>query len=197
MSGATEEALPELWLVRHGETEWSRLGRHTGRTDIRLTEVGRAQAGAVADELAAHEFSMVLSSPLSRALDTARLAGFAERVETTDDLLEWHYGADEGLTTLEIRRERPGWTVWRDGPKDGESAEAVAARVDRVIARVRAGDGDALVFAHGHVLRVLAARWLGEPPTEGRLYALGTATLSVLGWERDTPVIERWNVPCE
>jgi broad specificity phosphatase PhoE len=193
----TEDARPELWLVRHGETEWSRLGRHTGRTDVPLTEVGRAQASAVSDELAGHEFTLVLSSPLSRAFDTARLAGFADRVETSDDLLEWDYAADEGLTTIEIRRERPGWTVWRDGPKDGETAQAVAKRVDRVIARVRAGDGDALVFAHGHVLRVLAARWLGEPPTEGRRYALGTATLSVLGWERETPVIERWNVPCD
>src|SRR5688572_23796931 len=191
-----DDSGPELWLVRHGETEWSRLGRHTGRTDIPLTEAGRGQATAVARKLSGHEFAMVLSSPLARALDTARLAGFGDRVETTDDLLEWDYGADEGLTTAEIRRERPGWTVWRDGPKDGETAADVGTRVDRVVERVRAADGDVLVFAHGHVLRVLAARWLGEPPTEGRLYALSTATVSVLGWERETAVIERWNEAC-
>jgi broad specificity phosphatase PhoE len=183
-----------MWLVRHGETEWARLGRHTGRTDIPLTDLGREQATAVAARLAGRAFGLVLSSPLSRALETARLAGFAERVETTDDLLEWDYGADEGLTTPEIRLDRPGWTVWRDGPKDGESAAQVADRVDRVIARVRAkAPGDALVFAHGHVLRVLAARWLDEPPTKGGAFALSTATLSILGWERERPVIERWN----
>ena len=186
----------ELWLVRHGETEWSSLGRHTGRTDIPLTETGRAQARSVQRKLAGHAFALVLSSPLSRALETARLAGFADQVETTDDLLEWDYGADEGRTTADIRLERPGWTVWRDGPLDGETADEVAVRVDRVIARVRAVDGNVLVFAHGHVLRILAARWLGEPPTEGRLYALSTATVSVLGWERETAVIERWNEAC-
>jgi probable phosphoglycerate mutase len=191
-----DDSGPELWLVRHGETEWSRLGRHTGRTDIPLTEAGRAQAAAVARKLSGHEFAMVLSSPLARALDTARLAGFGDRVETTDDLLEWDYGADEGLTTKQIRRERPGWTVWRDGPKDGETADEVAERVDRAIERVRSATGDVLVFAHGHVLRLLAARWLGEPPTEGRLFALSTATVSVLGWERETAVIERWNEAC-
>jgi broad specificity phosphatase PhoE len=191
-----DDPRPELWLVRHGETEWSRLGRHTGRTDLPLTDAGRAQARSVARKLAGHEFELILSSPLSRALETARLAGFADRVETTDDLLEWHYGADEGLTTKKIREGRPGWTVWRDGPRDGESAVDVAARVDRVIERVRAAEGDVLVFAHGHVLRVLAARWLDEPPTEGRLYALSTATVSVLGYERETAVIERWNEAC-
>ena len=186
----------ELWLVRHGETEWSSLGKHTGRTDIPLTEVGRAQARTVARKLAGHDFALVLSSPLSRALETARLAGFAGQVETTNDLVEWNYGADEGRTTAEIREARAGWTVWRDGPLGGETADEVGARVDRVITRVRAVDGDVLVFAHGHVLRVLAARWLGEPPTEGRLYGLSTATVSVLGWERETAVIERWNEAC-
>ena len=191
-----DDPRPELWLVRHGETEWSKLGRHTGRTDLALTEAGKRQARAVARKLEGHSFTLVLSSPLSRALDTARLAGYAAEVETTDDLLEWDYGADEGRTTADIRIDRAGWTVWRDGPLDGETADEVAARVDRVIERVRAADGDALVFAHGHVLRVLAARWLGEPPTEGRLYALSTATVSVLGWERDTAVMERWNEAC-
>jgi broad specificity phosphatase PhoE len=192
-----DEDRPRLILVRHGETEWSRTGRHTGRTDVPLTERGREQARAVADELADFAFVEVLSSPLSRALDTARLAGYGDRVETTDDLLEWDYGADEGRTTAEIRGDRPGWTIWRDGPEAGETPDQVAERVDRVIARVRVAPGDVLAFAHGHVLRVLAARWIGEPPTEGRLYALSTATLSILGWERETAVIERWNQPCE
>ena len=189
-------APPRLWLVRHGETEWSRPGQHTSRTDVPLTELGRRQAAGVARKLAGHEFALVLSSPKSRALDTARLAGFGDRVETTDDLLEWDYGEDEGRTTPEIRAERPGWTVWADGPLGGETADEVAARVDRVIARVREADGDVLVFAHGHVLRVLAARWIGEPPSEGRFFELVTATVSVLGWERETPTIERWNEAC-
>jgi broad specificity phosphatase PhoE len=188
-----ERARPSLWLVRHGETEWARLGKHTGRTDIPLTELGRSQAAAVARRLAGHAFAAVLSSPLSRALDTARLAGFGDEVRTDDDLLEWDYGLDEGLTTAEIRVDRPGWTVWRDGPSGGEPIEAVAARVDRVIERARAADGDTLVFAHGHVLRVLAARWIDQPPSEGRLFALSTATVSVLGWEREQPVFQRWN----
>jgi broad specificity phosphatase PhoE len=187
---------PRLWLVRHGETEWSRSGQHTGRTDIPLTELGRAQAAGVARKLADHEFALVLSSPKVRALETARLAGFGDRVETTDDLLEWDYGEDEGRTTPEIRTDRPGWTIWADGPRGGETADEVGARVDRVIARVREADGDVLVFAHGHVLRVLAARWLGESPSEGRFFELGTATVSVLGWERETPTIERWNEAC-
>lgn len=191
--GTTEIDRPRLWLVRHGETEWARLGRHTGRTDIPLTDRGRAEATALATRLAGRQFARVLSSPLSRALDTARLAGFGDRVETDDDLLEWDYGADEGRTTPEIRGERPTWSLWRDGPKHGETAEQVEARVDRVIVRVREGSGDALVFAHGHVLRVLAARWLDEPPTNGRVFALSTATLSILGWEREQAVIERWN----
>ncbi len=191
-----DDSQPELWLVRHGETEWSRLGRHTGRTDIPLTEAGRAQAAAVARKLSGHDFAMVLASPLSRALDTAHLAGFGHRVEPADDLMEWDYGEAEGRTTPEIRQEHPGWSIWRDGPKGGETAGQVAERIDRVIARVREADGDVLVFAHGHVLRILAARWLGEPPTEGRLYALSTATVSVLGWERETAVIERWNEAC-
>jgi broad specificity phosphatase PhoE len=188
------DSAPKLWIVRHGETTWARLGRHTSRTDIRLTARGRAEGAGVGRRLAGHEFGLVLSSPMSRALDTARLAGFGDRVEVTDDLLEWDYGADEGRTTPEIRAERPGWTIWRDGPKDGETARRVTARVDRVIARVLAGKGDALAFAHGHVLRALTARWLGLPVRDGRLFELGTATISVLGWEREQRVIERWNV---
>jgi broad specificity phosphatase PhoE len=191
-----EDAPPRLWLVRHGETEWSKAGKHTSRTDVPLTELGERQAAAVARKLAGHGFALVLSSPKVRAFDTARLAGFGDRVETTDDLLEWDYGEDEGHTTPEIRADRPGWTVWADGPLGGETADAVAARVDRVTARVREADGDVLVFAHGHVLRVLAARWIGESPSEGRFFELGTATVSVLGWERETPTIERWNEAC-
>ena len=188
------DSAPKLWIVRHGETTWARLGRHTSHTDIRLTARGRVEGAAVGRRLAGHEFGLVLSSPMSRALDTARLAGFGDRVEVTDDLREWDYGADEGRTTPEIRAERPGWTIWRDGPKEGETARHVAARVDRVIARVRAGKGNALAFAHGHVLRALTARWLGLPVRDGRLFELGTATISVLGWEREQRVIERWNV---
>jgi broad specificity phosphatase PhoE len=189
----TDRERPCVWLVRHGETEWAKLGKHTGRTDIPLTELGRTQAGAVARRLSAHPFAAVISSPLSRALDTARLAGFGDRVTTTPDLLEWDYGADEGRTTPEIREDRPGWTIWTGGPEEGETIDEVATRVDRVIERARAIDGDTLAFAHGHVLRIMAARWIGEPPTEGRLFALSTATVSVLGWEREQPVIQRWN----
>jgi broad specificity phosphatase PhoE len=185
--------LPRMWLVRHGETEWARLGRHTGRTDIPLTELGREQATSVAARLAGRPFALVLSSPLSRALDTARLAGFADQVQTDDDLLEWDYGADEGRTTPEIRVDRPSWSIWDDGPDAGETIDEVAARADRVVGVAREQPGDVLVFAHGHVLRVLAARWLGLPPASGRLFALSTATLSILGWEREAAVIERWN----
>ena len=184
---------PKLWIVRHGETTWARLGRHTSRTDVPLTSRGREDARRIGALLAERDFTLVLSSPKRRALETAMLAGFASRVELSEDLLEWDYGADEGLTTPQIRADRPGWTIWRDGPRDGETARHVAARVDRVIARVRAAPGDALVFAHGHVLRALTARWLQLPVRDGRLFELDTATVSVLGWEREQPVIERWN----
>jgi len=185
---------PKLWIVRHGETTWARLGRHTSRTDVPLTSRGRADARRIAAVVSGHAFALVMSSPKRRALETARLAGFGDQVELSDDLLEWDYGADEGLTTPAIRADRPGWTIWRDGPRDGETARHVAARVDRVIARVRAAPGDVLVFAHGHVLRALTARWLDLPVRDGRLFELDTATVSVLGWEREQPVIERWNV---
>jgi broad specificity phosphatase PhoE len=183
----------KLWIVRHGETTWARLGRHTSRTDVPLTTAGRADARRIGRRLPASAFGLVMSSPKRRALDTARLAGFADRVEVTDDLLEWDYGADEGRTTSEIRADRPGWTIWSDGPREGETARHVAARVDRVIARARAHAGYTIAFAHGHVLRALAARWLDLPVRDGRLFELGTATISILGWEREQPVIERWN----
>jgi broad specificity phosphatase PhoE len=187
---------PNAWLVRHGETEWARLGRHTGRTDIPLTDAGRRQALDVRSKLEGHRFALVLSSPLSRALDTARLAGFGDVVEVDPDLAEWDYGAWEGLTTPQIRETIPGWTIWANGARDGETPAQVARRCDRVITRVRAAAGDVLLFGHGHLLRVFTARWLELAPSEGRHFALATATVSVLGWERETPVVERWNERC-
>jgi broad specificity phosphatase PhoE len=184
---------PEILLVRHGETEWSRTGQHTGRTDIPLTEAGRRQGEAVRTRLAGREFARVLSSPLSRALETCRLAGYGEQAELRDELLEWDYGSYDGITTKEIRETVPGWTVWHDGSPDGESAADVGARVDPVVAELRALDGDALLFAHGHVLRVLAARWVELAPEHGAHLALGTASVSVLGYERETPTIWLWN----
>ncbi len=189
-------ARPRAWLIRHGETEWARDGRHTGRTDVPLTELGRSQAVAAGRKIAGQAFAAVFSSPLSRALETARIAGFGDRVELLDDLREWDYGEDEGRTTPEIRGDRPDWSIWGEGPRDGETVDEVGARADRVIARVFASDGDVLCFAHGHVLRILAARWLELPAVDGRLFALSTATVSVLGWEREAPVIQRWNEAC-
>ncbi len=183
----------EVVFVRHGETEWSRSGRHTGRTEIPLTGHGREQAEAVGSALRNRRFAVVLTSPLGRALETCRLAGFGERAVQRDELMEWDYGAYEGRTTTEIREERPGWTLWDDGVPDGETGAQVGERVDRVIAEIRSVEGDALLFAHGHVLRVLAARWLGLEPDAGRLFALDPATLSTLGYERETPVIRLWN----
>ena len=185
---------PEVVLVRHGETEWSRSGRHTGTTDIELTPAGRAAAGRLGAALAEWSFSLVLTSPLRRARDTAALAGFGA-AEVEPDLVEWTYGDYEGLTTPEIRESVPGWTVWTHPSPGGESAAEIGGRVDRVIARVRVVDGPVLLVAHGHVLRVLVARWLGMPSREGRSFVLDPATVSVLGWERDTPAVRRWNAP--
>ena len=182
-------------LVRHGETEWSRDGRHTGRTDLPLTAVGRRQATALAGPLAGWHFSLVLSSPLQRALETCRLAGFETTAQVRLELMEWDYGRYEGLTSRQIAEQSPGWSLWRDGGPGGETPADVGRRVDRVISEVRQAGGDVLIFAHGHVLRVLTARWLGEPPDGGRHYALQTATLSVLGYEHQDPVISRWNLP--
>jgi probable phosphoglycerate mutase len=182
-----------VFLVRHGATEWSLAGRHTGRTDLPLVAEGREQAEAVADLLAGRTFALVLSSPLVRATETCALAGRAEDAEVTGDLAEWDYGDYEGLTTEEIRSERPGWTLWTDGVVGGESAADVGRRADRVVERALAAGGDTLCFSHGHLLRVLAARWLGLPPAAGRLLALDAGSLSVLGWEREVPVVESWN----
>jgi len=186
----------DVWLVRHGETEWARMGRHTGRTDVPLTEVGRDQARALAQRLAGHAFERVLTSPLSRAAETTAIAGFGTVAVSDPDLREWDYGDFEGRLTEEIRVDHPGWSIWRGPWPGGETIDDVVARADRVLARIRGVDGDILVVAHGHLLRVLAARWLGLPPTSGESFALGTATISLLGWERETPVIERWNEDC-
>jgi broad specificity phosphatase PhoE len=183
----------EVVLIRHGETEWSRTGRHTGRTDVGLTERGRQQAEAVGVALRRRRFALVLTSPLERAVETCRLAGYGGVAGRRDELMEWDYGDYEGRTTLDIRKERPGWTLWQDGVPDGETASDVGARVDRLIGELRSAGGDAAVFSHGHLLRVLAARWLGLEPAAGRLLALDTATISVLGYERETPVIRSWN----
>jgi broad specificity phosphatase PhoE len=189
------EHRPEVVLVRHGETEWSRTGKHTGRTDIPLTDNGRRDAEVLRASLTARPFARVLTSPLSRAADTCRLAGLGGNAETRDELLEWDYGEYEGLTTPEIREQRPDWYLWRDGCPGGEAPDDVGARVDRVIADVQALDGDAALFAHGHVLRVLAARWIGLGPQWGARLVLATATLSVLGWERETAAVRLWNAP--
>jgi broad specificity phosphatase PhoE len=188
-------AAVEIALVRHGETEWSRDGRHTGRSDIPLTETGRAQAEQLAGALREWSFARVLSSPLERALETCRLAGLGDDVEVTEDLMEWDYGEYEGITTPQIRESRPGWYLWRDGCPGGETAAEVGRRVDRVIAELDDAGGDVALFAHGHVLRVLAARWIGLGPEGGALLALNTGTLSVLGYERETRVVRRWNAP--
>lgn len=183
----------QLWLVRHGETEWSASGQHTGRTDIPLTSNGERQAAALGRLLAKRPFALVLSSPLGRARETCRLAGYGDAAVVTDDLREWDYGDYEGRKTADIRKEVPNWTIWAGPVPGGERIEQVAQRTRRVIDRAVTAGGDVALFAHGHVLRVLTAGWLGLPPEGGRLLALGTASLSVLGYERETRVITTWN----
>lgn len=195
-SPGVPEPEQHAWLVRHGETEWARLGRHTGHTDIPLTEPGREQARTIGRRLAGITFGLVLTSPLSRAAETAELAGLGEVAVVDPDLREWDYGALEGRLTVEIREDYPGWSIWTGPWPDGETVEQVGARADQVLARIHAADGDVLVFSHGHFLRVLAARWLDLPPASGGLFALGTATVSILGWDRENPVIETWNEAC-
>jgi broad specificity phosphatase PhoE len=186
----------EVVLVRHGQTEWSRDGRHTGRSDIPLTDAGRSQARRLASALAERDPALVLVSPLSRAVETCELAGFAARAEVDDDLVEWDYGDYEGLTSPQIRERQPGWSLWRDGCPDGEAPAEVGARANRVLERVRGTDGEAIVFSHGHFLRVLASRWVGLKPAAGAKLGLDVATLSVLGHEHKTdPVIRTWNAP--
>ena len=181
--------------MRHGETEWSRDGRHTGRTDVPLTDVGRRQAERLKDALREWNIARVLTSPLGRALDTCRLAGLGDRAEPSDALLEWDYGGYEGLTTAQIRELRPGWDLWRDGCPGGESVADVGARVDPLMDELKASGADVALFAHGHLLRVLAARWVELPPEAGARLWLATATVSVLGFERETATVRRWNAP--
>lgn len=182
----------ELWLVRHGETEWSASGRHTSRTDVPLTDAGVAAAEGLGERLAGTHFDLVLTSPRQRSRRTAELAGFPE-AHVEQDLAEWEYGDYEGVTSAEIRETVPGWTVWTHPSPGGESADAVSRRLDRVIAKVRAHGGRVLAFGHGHSSCALAARWLGQPVGEGRLFLLDTATVSVLGYKREQAVVARWN----
>jgi broad specificity phosphatase PhoE len=179
-------------LIRHGETAWSAKRRHTGRSDIPLDAEGRASAAGVAELLRGWDFALVLSSPLSRARDTARLAGLDPVVD--DDLLEWDYGRYEGLATEEIQTSIPGWSVWTHDVFGGESVDQVGARADRAIERALRADGDVALVAHAHFLRVLAVRWIGLPPGQGRHLTLDTGAMSVLGWERETKVIDHWNI---
>jgi broad specificity phosphatase PhoE len=188
---------PRVVLVRHGDTEWSENGRHTGRTDLPLLPSGVEHARSLAPALARFSFALVLSSPLRRALQTAELAGFAERVKVDPGLAEWDYGDYEGLTSREIWRERPGWSLWTDGAPGGESPEEVAARAQRVLATAAGAAGDVLIFAHGHILRVLAACWVGLAPQLGAALVLSPATISILAHEHDRRAIERWNAPTD
>lgn len=181
-----------MWLVRHGETEWSRDHKHTSVTDLPLTEAGVEVARTLAERLAGQEFDLVLTSPRRRARETAELAGFPDAV-VDEDLVEWGYGDYEGITTVEIRETVPGWTVFTHPSPGGETAEQVGERIDRALDRMRAAGGRVLVFGHGHASRVVTARWLGLPVRQGRLFRLDTATVSVLGHEREVPVILRWN----
>ena len=184
--------MSSLFVVRHGATEWSRNGRHTSTTDLPLLPDGEAEASALAPVLATYSFAAVLTSPMQRARRTAALAGFPDAV-VDDDLMEWNYGAYEGLTRAQITERDPAWTIWHGPTPDGESPAQVSSRLDRLIRRVRSIEGDVLVFSHGHTSRALAARWLGATPQLGRSLQLDTATISRLGDDRGTPVIQSWN----
>jgi broad specificity phosphatase PhoE len=180
-------------LVRHGETEWSASGQHTSRTDLPLVQAGREQARALAPMLRGRTFTVVLSSPLKRALETCRLTGFGDAVELREELHEWDYGEYEGLTTPEIKDGRPDWDLWQDGCPGGESPDQVCARADRLLASLAKIDGEVLIFAHGHILRVLSARWMEMAVGAGARLLLSAGALCVLGHERETRVLERWN----
>jgi probable phosphoglycerate mutase len=189
------EQLPKVYLARHGETAWSLSGQHTGRTDLPLTERGESNARCLGDRLRGLTFSRVFTSPLQRARRTCELAGFGATAVVDPDLAEWNYGDYEGKRTAEIRQQRPDWHLFRDGCPNGEAVADVGARADRVLHRLRGADSDVLVFSHGHILRVLAARWLGLDAAAGRLFTLSTATLSILGYEHNLaePVLWLWN----
>ena len=184
----------ELWLVRHAETDWAKAGKHTGRTDVPLNDDGRRHAAELPERLGGKAFAAVFVSPLSRARETAELAGYGAQAQPLDDLVEYDYGAYEGLTTAEIRERRPDWYLWRDGVPEGESPDDVGVRADRVIARAVEVDGDVALFAHGHVLRVLGARWIEEPAAVAGRLALSTGAVCKLGFERETRVIQAWNL---
>ncbi|WP_432012364.1 histidine phosphatase family protein [Streptomyces cucumeris] len=189
---------PRILLARHGQTEWSLLGKHTGRTDIPLLDEGRRGAKLLGERLhrapwAGLPEAEVRTSPLSRARETCELAGFGDRAQEWDALLEWDYGAYEGLTPAEIKASRPDWLIWRDGVPEGEAREAIAARADQVVAWALAADRDVLVFAHGHILRTLAARWLGYDISFASRIRLDPTSLSILGWAYGEPALERWN----
>ncbi len=181
----------EIWLLRHGETEWTLSGAHTSRTDLALTPHGQAQASQLRDLVRGHQFAEVLSSPMRRAIMTARLAGFAPKID--EDLHEWDYGDYEGRTTADIQKDVWNWSIWKSNPPNGETADEVKARAEKIIARALAVDGDVALFGHGHMFRVLAATWLEMEPERGRSLALSTASISILGYERDTRVIKLWN----
>jgi len=188
---------PQLFLLRHGETEWSLSGAHTGRTDLPLTERGQQRAQAIGKYLNSRPFAAVLTSPMLRARETCRLAGYSDSAKIDENLREWDYGDYEGRSTPDIRKDRPGWNLWEDGVPNGETVEQVADRARRVINKAlfeaKNAGGDCALFAHGHILRILTACWLTLPPNAGRLFALDTATVSILGWERDTRAIRLWN----
>lgn len=189
------KALPSVYLARHGETEWSRSGKHTGLTDIPLTEQGEVKARRLGERLQGISFARVFTSPLQRAVRTCELAGFSAMAEMDNDLCEWDYGAYEGRRTVEIKEERPDWLLFRDGCPQGETPQQVAERADRVVTRLRETDGNLLLFSSGHFLRMLTSRWLGQHPLSGRYFLLSTASLSILGYEhnRAEPVIRLWN----
>lgn len=182
-----------LWLIRHGETEWSLSGAHTGLTDIPLTAAGQDRARAIGDKLAGIDFAMVLTSPLTRARQTCELAGFGDRAIVEPNLVEWNYGDYEGMTTADIRKERPGWYLFRDGVPGGENVEQVGARARLVIERALTTDGNVALFGHGHILRILTACWLELPPVDGKHFVLDTAGIAMLGFEHGTRAIQRWN----
>ena len=189
----------QLWLIRHGETDWTLSGAHTGRTDLPLTDTGRGRALKLRESLAVHRFALVLISPLSRARETCNLAGLGRIAQIEPNLVEWRYGDYEGRTTAQIQAEAPSWSLWRSGVPNGEKIAEVASRANCVICRALRADGDVALFGHGHMLRILGARWLGLAPECGRLFALDTAAIGVLGYDRDGRVISRWNAnaPCE
>jgi broad specificity phosphatase PhoE len=184
-----------IYLIRHGETEWAKAGRHTGRSDIPLTDAGREQAGFLLPIFDDVKFDRILSSPLQRALETAKLAGLSPMVELDEELLEWDYGDYEGLTTKQIREQVSDWSIWTHLCPNGETIEQISQRADRVVARLRSIAGKVAIFSHGHFLRILVSRWIGLSADHGSRFLLGTSTLSILGYENETPVIKTWNGP--